>query len=366
MHKMNRKSRSLWTALIVMAVAWIAVAPQQVVAQSRTKKVQIKKPDDHIRLKNYRITNVVDARGKSSIGYMTTYSTNKFLAASLEKSVQEEVSDYIAENVEGAASGEEVALHVKQFFISEEMPAGSMAKIRFRMQLALFNKKQERLLDASFIGEKFTGPTRGAFIGQLMGNGMEELLKELDGNLPKALTRYKDPAPLPVWIVLNNAPEDKNLLPYSTRKPINLANFAGKAPAAATNIAGTNCGFVLDYQIRDMGGVLKAVIEIVPYFKQSEAWIKSGVDIRQAGAYGQNHFDIAAVITCDLVDAIDKKKFTFATLKNELEALRTEYEQKLKAEIDKQIAETGGGHKVDPLEDWIEKIEYEMKSVDCY
>jgi hypothetical protein len=365
MYKIIKKAFCFWLLLFI-AFSGSMLSPQLLTAQSRTKKVSIKKPSDRIKIANYRVMGVVDDRVNPSIGYMTTYSANKFLATSLENPLPDEVSEFINSNVDYAGAGQEVTVHIKRFFISEEMPAGAMAKIRFRLQLALFNKNKERLLDASYVGEKFTGPTRGAFIGQLMGDGLEDVLKQLDKGLPKVLARYNDDTPLKQWIELNNVPEDRNLFPYSEKKPLNLANFTGKAPSNAENIAGTECGFLLDYQIIDSDGALKAIIEVTPYFKQSSAWIKPGVDVRQAGAYAQNHFDICAIITCDLVNAIDKKKFTFASIKAELDALRKEYEQKLKAEINKQIAETGGGNKVNPLEDWIEKIEFEMRTVDCY
>jgi len=335
-------------------------------AQSRKKTIRIHNPSSKIRIANYSITRIVDdRRNPSNIGYITTYSANKFLAAELEHPPAEELDIFIRENTE-QSSGEAVSLHIINFFLSEEMAAGEMAKIRFRVHFALFNKDNERLLDASTTGDKFTGPTRGAFAGKLIGERIETLLRELDINLPRAVARYNDPAPMPVWIVLNNAPEDKNLLPFSRKRQLNVSNFAGREPANSTALAGTECGFSMEYQIREMDGVLKAVVEITPYFKQSAAWLKKGADLAQAGAYAQNQFDLAAIITCDLVDAVDKKKFTFSSLREDIEALRAAYSEKIRQETELQIADTDGGKKIPELEDWIAKTAFNMKSIDCY
>jgi len=335
-------------------------------AQSKKKMIYIHDPSSKIKLQHFRITKVVDNRiNPSGIGYITTYSANKFLAADLEHPLPEELDIFIRKNVE-QSSGAEVSLHINYFFLSEEMAAGEMAKIYFRIHFSLYNNKGERLLDASTAGDKFTGPTRGAFAGRLMGTCIETLLKELDNNLPTALKKYEDKAPIPVWIVLNNAPEDKNLLPFSPKRQLNVSNFAGREPDGSNALAGTECGFTMDYQIRMMEGVLKAVIEITPYFKQSAAWLKRGADLTQAGAYAQNQFDLTAIRTCELVNAIDSREFVFSSLKNDIETLRLEYETRIKQEIVQQTAETDGGKKIPELEDWIEKTAFNMKSIDCY
>ena len=335
-------------------------------AQSRKKTIHINYPSSKIKLDNYRITRIIDNRLKpAGIGYITTYSANKFLAADLGRPLTEEIEIFIRENVK-QSSGEEVSLHIVYFFLSEEMAAGEMAKIRFRIHFALFNKDNERLLDASTVGDKFTGPTRSAFAGKLIGECIETLLEELDNNLPKALARYNDPAPIPVWVVLNNAPEDKNLLSFNPKRPINVSNFAGREPVNSTALAGTECGFSMDYQIREMDGVIKAVVEIAPYFKQSAAWLRKDADLAQAGAYAQNQFDLAAIITCNLADAVDQKKITFNSLKEDIETLKAAYSEKIKRETEQQITDTDGGKKIPELEDWIAKTAFNMKSIDCY
>jgi len=326
---------------------------------AKVKMMRITPAKDKLEIKNYRIAKVVDERlDKTNIGYLTTGAHNFFLSANFSQPLTDEFNQFLAENTQQNNMAEAVELHVYDYFLHETSTFKG-AEIALTTHYTLFNKDGHRLMDYSITETRNTGMNMSANAGELMRRNMLHYLSDMDNKLPAAFALYKSNQPVKVSYVFVKEPARKNLLPYNPQRPLNIYNFAGKAPAAAQGPSGAECGLIVNYQIRHSAeGKAEALIELLPYFDQAASWMKAGGDIRKSLEYEQTYFKISAYVTNELIKELQAKSFTFGTLKSDIDAMREKYVSRMRSLQQQYRAETANGSNPAALEKWKRQIAF--------
>ncbi|MFT4061491.1 MAG: hypothetical protein QM642_03945 [Edaphocola sp.] len=345
-------------AIAVLALSGTVTMGSLTAAAANTKILRIAPAKSKINLTNYYVSEVVDDRvNKSDIGYITTGAYNYFLKANFEQPLKDEISQFISEGVNQNPGGTPVSLHVVEYALSEKSSFKG-AEIALTTHYVLYAKGGGRLLDYSTVDTRGTGMNMGAFAAQLMRNNLANFLASTDNNIRSVVALMKSNQEIAVSYVLVTEPALPQLKPYNPQRPINIRNFGGKIPANAQGMAGAESGLRVTYQIRNIDGAPKAIVELLPYFDQSKAWIKSGNELSKTLAYQQTFFKIAAYVTNEFIKELGTRKFVMAGLEKDLEEMKNRYATMLKEMQQKFLAETNYGEDIAMVNDWNRNLSF--------
>ena len=199
---------------------------------------------------------------------------------------------------------------------------------------------------------------------------IEKNLGKFDSWWAENKNRFAVSETVKVNVVVAKTTNNLNWIVYSTRRPLQIRDFAGPVQDTAEEKATTLSGNTFLFTVETQKGQLVVNVTITPYFDKSQSWFKKdGVEDNKNAAllaHEQAHFDITAVKTCELVDAIRKSSFTKDNYISILNQLQKQYDQERNEEQDLYDKETNHSIIVDAQQAWQKRISLKVKALDCY
>lgn len=303
--------------------------PAAVFAQP-AKTVKLKATAGNITVRTFKVSTVVDDReDTTSIGTMRAGIRNKTAFVNLPDGATRAISEFMSTSVNQPDEATPIAFHILKLNVKESVK-GMKEQADLSTQYGFF-KNGKKIIDYSGTSYVQTGMDASPYIGKLVSQSIEQVLKEFDTWWAANQHLYDESKKeeLKVLIHVNTTSTDTDEIMYTASRPLSLADFKGSPDNLSKALAATYSGFSLKYQLQGDHTGSTAHVEIKPYFDQSKSWIKPAGKIPYVLQHEQLHFDIAALKTCELIIAIKNASFTTSGFEESISGLQKKYSKEM-------------------------------------
>jgi hypothetical protein len=332
-----------------------------VLAQT-TKTVKLKATVERLTIHHYNISGVVDDRkDTSNIGTMRAGLTNRTAFVNLPNGARAAISGFIEENLWQSPVTDTFELHILNLNVKESVK-GFSEKATLNTQYGFF-RNGKKIIDYSGNSYVQTGMDASAYIGKLVTQSIEQVLKEFDGWWAENRNVFDDSKrdQLKVNVTIKPSGTNPDEIIYNAERPLTIADFKGTPDALSKALAATYSGFVMQYEMQGDYTGNTANVELVPYFEIQKSWMKSGGKTAYVLQHEQLHFDITAIKTYELAAAIKSHNFTVANFKEEMAALQKQYSKEMELMQTQYDGETSHGIFKENQNLWQARIKNELK-----
>jgi hypothetical protein len=327
-----------------------------------TKITKLKPTVERLTIHSYNIASVVDDREDTTIiGTMRAGLTNKKAFVNLPNGARAAISSFLDESLWQSPATDSITLHIQELVISEK---ASTFKERATLNTRYgFFKNGTKIIEYSGNAYVESGTDVSPFIGKLVSESVEKVLKEFDTWWPDNKHLFDDSKrdELRVNVKLQTAGNSADEIIYSTARPLTLEDFKGKPDELSKALAATYSGFSLQYEMQgDHTGAL-ATIQIKPYFLTSKSWMRKEGKVPYVLQHEQLHFDIATLKACELIIELRSMSFKVSDFKDQINALQQKYSsemEKMQADYD---SETSHGIFKEKQNLWQVRIQKELQ-----
>jgi len=345
---------ALFTALLLCCGNSTAQAP---------KIVKLKPAEAPVALQQVYINTVTDDREDTgNIGTMRAGITNKIVPVDLSGGAATAIGQFIGNHTIRPLQADTFSLHILKLQVSESRK-GLQEQAELNTTYAFF-AKGKKIVDYSGNYTARTGADASVYIGKLVSQSVEQVLKEFDGWWSINRERYGDPGQqeVKVTVLLKSQATDPDHIGYDSSRPLRIEDFNGKPDKLSLALAATYSGFSLQYQLSSDQKSVAATISLLPYFDKNRSWMKPGGQNAYVLQHEQLHFDIAALKTYELATALRSLKYNSATFKEAVDNLQRQYSKEAEALQAAYDEETAHGAQKDRQRQWTERIRAELSS----
>lgn len=346
-------TRLLFTGLLLLQACFAAAqAP---------KAVKLKATAGKVTLQHCTVTLVADDRSDTSnIGMMRAGLRNKPAPVVLSGGTRSAIAGFIRDYVLQESDNDAIELHILQLQVSEKA-IGSKEQADLNTQFGFFRKGQ-KIIDYSSTAYVQSGLDASPYIGRLVSQSLEHVLKEFDQWWGAHKASYDDSGKdkITVTVQLRRRPMRQDQLVFDRAIPLQVSDFGGKPDKLSRALAATVSGFSLQYELRTAVDGTRAAIQVLPYFDRSKSWMKPSGDTSRILAHEQQHFNIAALKTYAFVNALKVFPFTAAGFDNEVNALQDKYLKALDEMQAQYDEETRHGTLRGKQKEWEARIQTEL------
>lgn len=331
-------------------------------AAQTIKTVKLKAPTGKISLRNFQVSNIVDEREDTThIGTMRAGITNKTTFVNLQDGARAAVTGFIGNYTNQPPGKEEIALHILTLNVSEKSK-GSKEQVDLDTKYGFF-RNGKKIIDYSSTSYVQTGADASPYIGKLVSQSIEQVLKEFDSWWPDNKQLYDESRKneIKVTVTLKTKSTDPDHLVYNTAIPLTTGDFRGPVDDLSKALAATYSGLALQYEVKGNNMGSAANIEIMPYFDYSKSWMREDGKTAYVLQHEQLHFDITAIKTFELIAAVRATTFTAEGIKEEIAALQRQYSKALEQMQAQYDGETNHGILKDKQSLWFARIKNELK-----
>jgi hypothetical protein len=225
------------------------------------------------------------------------------------------------------------------------------------------------------------GSTGNAQSGEYTMKYAEELMSKSIGNALKSFDKWwaenKSLVPLSKSISINvsiaRTCDKEGLIVYTPGHPLRIADF--KAPSLPKKLKGilppdaaactsSSIEKMTRMDVRESRHTLDIVL--TPVFDMQESWFKSDVTSRQVLAHEQTHFDLTALKTCELANALKSLALTSENYQALLNETFNKYDAEWRQQEDEYDEETDHGTLEEKQLSWQQKVSEKLKQAGCY
>jgi len=168
-----------------------------------------------------------------------------------------------------------------------------------------------------------------------------------------------------VRVQVLNRDKDKELLPFSLTRPLVINDFKGRPKQSSPGAAATFSGIKMTISAKEENGKTTVIVTLFPYFKIQESWMKKTGKNARVLAHEQIHFDLTAIQTCRLANAIEKASFA-GDWHNHLLKLREKYMKELKQMQDQYDKDTHHGTLTEQQKAYSQFVADQMEQQNCW
>lgn len=327
-----------------------------------TKTVKLKATAGNITIRNYTISNVVDDRADTTaIGSMRAGLTNKPAFVNLQQGAGNAISHFISAFVNQSPGTDTIELHIMELNVTEQVK-GLKEQADLATRYAFF-RNGKKIIDYNGSSYIQTGMDASPYIGKLVSQSIEQVLKEFDNWWPgnKQMFDESKRNRLKVNVTVKTTSSNEGEIVYNADRQLTIADFKGTPDALSKALAATSSGFTMQYEMQgDHTGNI-ANVELVPYFEIQKSWMKSGGKTAYVLQHEQIHFDISAIKTYEFVVAIKNHTFTVANFKEEMASLQNQYSKEMELMQAQYDEETSHGVFQEKQNLWQARIRNELK-----
>ncbi|MBL7717563.1 MAG: hypothetical protein JNL72_01900 [Flavipsychrobacter sp.] len=301
---------------------------------------------------NYLVTSVTDERSDTStIGYLR--NGQKKVPLTLCNGAASSLYQYLSTATQ-VKEQTPVQVAIAQLQIGERKVQGRT--IATSLIKCVFVVDGVRYLQLTSEGETLTGERNiEQSIRRQMDKIMVEFGKWFDENKEHVLA---EPS-ISVTISVDNKP-DNGLVAYSRKRPLTYNDFQGRASRHSDFAAATSSGISLATSSVTEKKHTELKIKVGAFFHKNESWFRDDARHDYVLEHEQLHFDITALIACELIEALGKFDFdpdTYDKKMGELHGYFEEMKNQLQAEYDEA---TNHGLDTAQQEEWKNKIRAQL------
>jgi hypothetical protein len=325
--------------------------------------IQLKQEAANYSPKNYYIINVTDSIPDSvGIGTLDEGSGPQLIV--LQDGTATSLKSYIDKSITQDKTQPPIVMNVKELRVDIKKK-GTKWSVSIASSLVFYSGDVKL--------SEFSGNGRS----EIATNPMEYLQKEIPRLVQRNMEDFgkwwaqqKDKFAISDQVKVNvsigKTTENKNFIVYNLKTPLQQHDFKGEVhedlPEKATTYSGNL--FSTSYLVEK--GQLVFTVVITPYFDMEQSWFNPVNTNAMLLAHEQAHFDITAIKTCELVNALRNASLTKENYQDRFRQLAQQYENETTDEQNAYDTETNHGTIPDKQQAWQDKITQQVKSCGCY
>jgi hypothetical protein len=326
-----------------------------------TKIAKLKPTVERLSIHHYNISAVVDDReDTANIGTMRAGLANKKAFVNLPKGARAAITTFLDENLWQSPVMDSIELHILELRVWESAQTFS-EQVNLSTKFGFF-RNGKKLIDYSGSSYLKNGTDVSPYIGKLVSQSIEQVLKEFDNWWADNRQMFDESKrnEFKVNISLKSTTNDEDQIVYNTARPLTLADFQGTPDALTKALAATYSGFALQYELQGDHTGSVANIEVTPYFERSKSWMKPNGKTAYVLQHEQLHFDIAAMKTYEFIIALKNFPFTVEGFKEQVASLQKQYSKEMEQMQAEYDAETSHGIFKNKQNMWQSRIKSEL------
>ncbi len=343
--------------LLVILMSYLPVCGQDV------RIIQLKKEQATYSPKTFYIAAVSDSIPDSmGIGIISEGSKTQYVV--LQNGTAAAIKNFISGNMLEDTTTQPITLNIKKLDVQAKKKGAKWAiSISFRFLYA--------------VGEVNLSEFSGGGQGETDGDPADYIERKVRQTVESNLERFekwwvvqRDNFPLSqavkVNVTVGKSSDKKNLIVYSLQRPLSQADFKGEVQENVPEKAMTLSGNLFATSSMVQKGQMIFNVEITPYFDKEQSWFNPNGANTGLLAHEQAHFDITAIKTCELINAMRKASFTKDNYLVLFEQMHKQYLDLSNEEQNTYDNETNHGTIPDKQQAWQDKIKQQAKDVGCY
>jgi hypothetical protein len=326
------------------------------------KTIQLKQVRLPYAPKNYCITDVIDDRSdKSSVAKIKGDKTEK---ADLPGGAGEAIKSYLAKNVAQDRSKQPITLHITKFYFDIKKTGAQWAS---DAEVTItFYAGDRKLVELSGKGQKTNMNDPLEYVDEFTKKALENDLKNFDNWWQQNKDRVPTATTVKVIANVSKAVSKPDYIPYSTSRPLSIADFQGTPQGYVIELAATLSGIGMESDGQTKNGQMVITLNFTPYFSRSGSWFKNEGKNPRVLAHEQTHFDITAIKACELVNKIRSMTFTQDNYEAMIQNMMKQNSAAANEEEALFDSETAHGTIREKEEEWEKKVKERIKTVGCY
>jgi hypothetical protein len=348
-----RKQLMSFLLILAAAASW-GQAPRTVKLKATSGKTV---------LRHVFINKVADDRADTSnIGMIRTGVLNKQAPVSLYNGTTGAIKSFIEAYVQQDQGKDPIELHVLQLKVTEKS-VGLKEQADLSTQFGFF-KNGKKIIDYSGTSYIQSGMDVSPYIGRLVSQSLENVLKEFDGWWAENRSRYDDSRQeqIRVTVARQQQSTDPDQLVFNSNAPLRIEDFQGTPDELSIALAATYSGFSVQYESKGDHTGTTVTVTVLPYFDRTKSWMKERGKTTYVLLHEQQHFNITAIKTLAFIEALKNFPFTVAGFKEEISMLQKQYGKELEQMQAQYDQETKHGTLKDKQKLWETRIRTELNA----
>ncbi len=207
------------------------------------------------------------------------------------------------------------------------------------------------------------------YIEELIRRGLDNIFKQFDdwyrANKEQAEAIMNGPS-FKVEVVIKEESGDSEQLAFSLHRPLILDDFKGKPDDMSRGAAVTYSGVDAKYNSQSQYGQVTVVVTLTPFFDFSRSWCRAGSRNAKTLQHEQQHFNITAIVACEMADEIRNYPLTADNYKEALEKINKDKIKEVQQRQDQYDLQTNHGLIAAIQRKWEQQIGDELSKQTCY
>src|SRR5450432_2664428 len=184
------------------------------------------------------------------------------------------------------------------------------------------------------------------YIEELIRRGLDNIFKQFDdwyrANKEQVQAIMSGPS-FKIDVEINEESKDSDQLAFSLRRPLILDDFKGKPDDLSRGAAATYSGLDVKYNSQSLYGRVTVLVTITPFFEFSRSWCRTVSRTTRTLQHEQQHFNITAIVACEMASEFRSYPFTVDNYKDALERINKEKNKEMLQRQDQYDLDTRHG-----------------------
>jgi hypothetical protein len=254
-------------------------------------------------------------------------------------------------------------MHISQLELSQQ--SSGMKKQLDIQLLAEFYLHGEKLITVPINSYQQFNDNALARAEQLLRQSIEHTLKQSDNLIARNSNTILNSPQINVEVEMDK-PTNENDIIYSKGRPLSFDDFQGKPDKFMNSAAVTNSITSLRTVSQRMHSVTTLKVFIMPFFSKKGSWYKKDKSSPAVLKHEQAHFDITALNSCELINAVKAFPFSPDNYEQELRDLQKKYADKCTDMQHQYDEETHHGILTNKQHEWEKRIAEELAKQECF
>ncbi len=325
--------------------------------------ITLKPQHNFYNLKHMHITAVIDDRTDTSIiGYVNTGFMQRRTPVSLSSGLST-IQAYISANTKQDMNTPGFEMHISQLELSQQS-LGMKKQLDIQL-LAEFYLHGEKLITVPINSYQQYNDNVLARAEQLLRQSIEHTLRQSDNLIAQNSNTILSSPKVNVVVEIDK-PTDENDIIYSRNRPLTFDDFQGKPDKFMNAVALTYSANGLRASSQHLHSVTTLKVFVMPFFSKKGSWYKKDKSSLAVLKHEQMHFDITAINSCELINAIKAFSFSPDNYEQELRELQKKYVDKCTDMQNQYDEETHHGTLTTKQQQWEKRIADKLAEQNCF
>ena len=326
--------------------------------------VQLKQVHVAYALKSFYVNDVTDSLADgTTIGTIT--ANGKTSKLSMDGGVRGAFKNFIDHNVTQKKSTQAIDLNVTKMNIEIKKKGASYVEniaVSYKFYIAgIFSKMYYNS------GQVTIDTLPEASAEQFLRDALTRDISDLDKWWAVHKNDYAVAQEVKVNVAMGKTVSMPDCIVYNIKKPLQVSDFKGPVQGGDTvRRAETTSGMVYGFTEEVKNGQKVINYTVTPYFDRATSWFNGTNNNPTLLAHEQAHFDITAIKTCELANAVKHADLTKDNYKEMLNKLYLQYTAEQNEEQAAYDKETNHSRITDKQQEWQQRIAKEVRESGCY